>query len=211
MTTSSDPKKVLLDLVERERETRCREILEEAQREAAEVVAKAEKEAEQRLWLATRDEQKKMRLDLREDRARRNSQDHRRKLEHLAWKLSTGRGMLADALQLRWDDRQLRTVWLARVVERASKSLPPGCWKVIHPPGWDSAELEPWKDRIAGCSGGETRFVPDSGIQAGLRIESEETALDGTVSGLTANTAELDAMLLKILGDDASRENGNEA
>ena len=191
--------KELLDLVAKNREASCQEILDAAQKQAADILWRAEESARKRENRAKTDEEGNRTRVLEAARAQQETELRQYRLNRTRTVLATGRELLIETLRARWQDPAHRSRWLGFLVDRANRLLPVGNWQVIHPEAWSVAELQPFAVRLQATAADEMRFLADLEIEAGLRIGCRGAWVDGTIAGITANREEIDAMLLALL------------
>jgi hypothetical protein len=194
----------LLDLVEADRERRCREILDTARRRAAMTVQQAHEEARTRMHIAFTEE--RARTGARIASAQANLQTRRRLdlQQRTAALLAAGWRMLPDALLRRWADPGHRAAWIAGVVAAARAALPRGRWRISHPADWPAAEREALAAALTGELGTAPEMIAASAIRAGLRIAADGNVVDGTQEGLTSDRDETGARLLHFLEQGAT-------
>ncbi len=189
----------LLDLVEKNREASCNDILEAAQKEAADILWRAEESARVRENRAKAAEEANRTRVLEAARAHQETELRQYRLNRTGKLLTEGRKRLIEALRARWRDPAHRGHWLGFLVDRANRLLPVGNWSVIHPAAWEVAELHPFVARLQATAADEIRFEADQAIEAGLRIACRGAVVDGTIIGILANREEIDALLLAML------------
>lgn len=192
----------LLDLVTQNRDAACQEILDAAHRQAGEIVWNAEEAARKREREAVAREQGNRAWELEAARAAQETGLRQQRLNRTRDLLVRGRELLTASLLARWWDPAGRMLWLGFVVERANRFLPVGGWEVVHPEGWEVAELKPFLARLQATEADEVRFRLDAEIRAGLRIGCQGAWVDGTIAGITARGEEIDAMLLAMLEEE---------
>lgn len=193
---SKDQVQALLELVERNRERRCKEILEQAGRQAEDIVRQAYRSARARLHQAVEDERQRTRQRLAAAQAELLSR-HRQRWHQLARELLDAAGQrLEPALERRWQEDSSRAQWVASLTGQALEGLPARTWHIAHPPDWGEQEQEDLANRVTEHCGGPPVFEADSGIRAGLRITTDGVCLDGTCQGLLRDRVAIEARLL---------------
>jgi hypothetical protein len=191
--------RALLDLIESDRALRCAQILGEANSRAAAVRAQARGEARARMRRAF-DEQRLLARE-RIAAAQARLATHRRLHEQqrtaallrLAWE------QLPGELLTLWRDPGARAAWVAHVLESAQQRMPRGPWRIVHPSDWPAAEQQALARALAAEGGESPRFEADSAVPAGLKVVAGGNVIDGTLAGLLADRAELEARLLRHL------------
>jgi hypothetical protein len=108
---------------------------------------------------------------------------------------------LPDELARRWRDPQARARWAGAMLAHAAALLTDGDWEIRHPSDWPAAEREVAARRLAPVSRLAVRFTADPEIRAGLQIHAGHNVVDGSVAGLLADRAAIEARLLSRLED----------
>jgi hypothetical protein len=195
--------RALLDLVEADRARQCAAILGDAEARAQALRRQTQAEALARLR-QTFDEQRQLQqqhlaaaLARLATRRRLQAQQRSSALLREAWQ------RLPAALQARWQQPAARAAWVAGVLRAAQACLPQGAWRIVHAADWPAAERQALADALAGPLGERPRFEPDDSIGAGLKIAVEGNVIDGTLAGLLADRAAIDARLLQHLENAA--------
>jgi vacuolar-type H+-ATPase subunit H len=187
----------LLALVENYRESRCRQILEQARAQATEVVKQAHREARARMHKAIDEERARAQEKVASTHAQ--LQTRRRQRHHKADMalLETAWPALHETLVARWQDADSRRVWVRALVNQASTVLPAKQWRIEHPAGWQSRVALALAGEITAQAEGEPPvFVEACEATAGLRLCADGACLDGTPEGLLVGRAEIEAELL---------------
>jgi hypothetical protein len=194
----------LLDLVEADRDRRCREVLETAQRRAAATIRQAHEEARARMHEAFTEE--RARTGARIASAQANLQTRRRLdlQQRTAALLAAGWRMLPDALQERWRDPVHRAAWVEGIVAAARASLPHAHWRITHPADWPATERDALAAALTEALGAAPEMIASEALRAGLRVAADGNVVDGTLEGLTADRDETGARLLHHLEQGAS-------
>jgi hypothetical protein len=197
----TDPLQRLLERVERDREERCREILEAARAEAATMRAEAHAQARARVHRAITAERRRVRERLDAARAEQETRQRQRRHQRINAALERGWGLLEAALVRRWADAEGRRLWLQGALEQAARFLPPGTWTVAHPPDLDPAELPAEPGDLPGLGSPQAGLVsqPDGTLSAGVRLSCGGVEVDATPAGLLADPERIRARLLAAL------------
>lgn len=201
-----DPLQILLDRVERDREERCREILQAARSEAEAVRAEAYAQARSRLHRAASDERERVREGLESARAARETRQRQARHQRTNAVLARAWELLEQALARRWQDPEGRRQWLRGALEQAGQFLPPGTWTITHPPGLDPGELPSDPESLPG--GDQVTLAPeaDPAIGAGIRIRCGRAELDATPAGLLTDRERVRAWLLATVAPQRREE-----
>jgi hypothetical protein len=189
----------LLDIVENDRCAQCETILAEAGERASTLLAQAHAEARARVREAFAEERRHLHERVAAARAKLQTRQRLHEQQRTAALLALGWQRLPDALRARWRDFDMRGIWVDAVVAMAWRVLPHAQWRIAHEPAWPAAEQQAIGARVARDLGTAPTFIPDSGIDAGLRIASGGNVVDGSLAGLIADRIEVGAQLLRHL------------
>ncbi len=189
----------MLKLVEDHELARCREIMARAQREARQLLHEAHAAARLRM---RRHAQELKHLRNRE-RSRAQAElatarrQHRQRGDRAL--LDAGWAQLRQALAARWQAPAARRRWIDNLVRAALARLPRGPWTVTCSAAWDRAEREALAKQLTSALGAAPAWIEDRNVAAGLRFCVVGACLDGTLDGLLADRAAVEAMLLAEL------------
>jgi vacuolar-type H+-ATPase subunit H len=191
----------LLHVVERNRDERCRALLDAASDQARQLLRQTHREARERLHnklLATREE---ARQQLASALAKR--QTHLRLHRHRADEalLTRAWGPLGERLLQRWQQQDSRTLWIDNLVEQALAMLLDRYWNIEHPADWPVQERTALGKRLEKDLGASPVFVAQPQIAAGLRICAGPTCIDATDAGLLRARTRIQAMMLATLNE----------
>jgi len=187
----------LLKLVENFRESSSKKIDEQARARADEIIAQARKDARAHMRAAIAQERARARDKITSTRARLLTQRRQRQQRIDRSLVAQGWVALGEALADRWRDAEQRRAWIAALVRQANSLLPASDWRVEHAPGWNPEEmLSIDRESSSSARAQAPTFVEDATIEAGVRIRVDGTCLDGTIGGLLANRAAVEAELL---------------
>lgn len=196
----------LEEVVEASREGRCRDLFEDARRNAGETVKRAHRENRARMRAAIEEQRKRMDETLAATRARIATRERQRRQQADNERLRMAWSRLEQVLLERWQDANHRSRWIQALLEAALVRLPGDPWRIEHPAGFDPAELSSMIAQISGRCGGEApTFASHENIHAGLRILAGGARVDGTVGGLLTDRGRVEAELLALLREDRQR------
>lgn len=195
------PERALLDLIEVDRGRQRSQMLGEARSRADELRAQASSDARRRLRATFAEERQRQRESIVAARARLATQRRLHEQQRTAALLRLAWQQLPDELMALWLDPQGRAAWVARAMAEACAHLPAPAdspWRIVHAPDWPAAEREKLAPP-AGEHGAVFRFEADPSIRAGLKIVAVGNAVDGTLGGLLADRADIEARLVRQL------------
>lgn len=187
----------LLELVENHRQDSCRHVLEQAQAQAATIVRQAHHDARARMHTAIEQERARAREKIASTRAHLQTRRRQRHQQADMLLLERGWEKLHEALMKRWQNVDQRHLWVQALVHQGWTLLPAKAWRIEHPPGWQPDEMLDLGSESSVHTQGQTpAFVEARDITVGLRIRVDKACLDGTLDGLLANRAAIEAHLL---------------
>ncbi|MDO9285615.1 MAG: hypothetical protein Q7U26_11995 [Aquabacterium sp.] len=191
--------RALLDLVEADRARQCAQILGEARVRATALRRQAQAEALARLRQAFESQRHLSRQRLAAAQAQLATQRRLQAQQRTAALLQLAWQQLPAALQARWQQADARAAWVREVLASARDRLPRGPWQIAHAPDWPAAEQQALAPVLATANGAAPVFEADPRIKAGIRIAINGNRIDGTLDGLLADRAAVDARLLHHL------------
>jgi vacuolar-type H+-ATPase subunit H len=186
----------LLQIVERERDSRCRSEIEAAEQQARQIVRQAYRDARSHAHadleaLRAQVRQRLISADARQQtRLRELRQQADQAFLDAAWQ------PLQNALMRRWGHAGHRQEWIAQLVENASTTLLNRDWLIEHPQDWPAAECEALRDRLTREQTCTPHLEPRADIRAGLRISTGGAVVDGSIEGLLRQRSHIEALLL---------------
>ena len=187
----------LLDLVESDRTRLCDSILGEAHVRAHGLRTDARAAARRRVRQVFEEQRTRRDERLAAAEARLATQRRLHAQQHLSTRLRLASDALTQALHGLWHEEEARATWTAAVLAAARVRMPPGDWRIAHPADWADDE------RARALREAELAATPscevDPRITAGLRVASGGIVLDGTLEGLLADRAEVEARLVRQL------------
>lgn len=186
----------LLDVVDRHREERCQELLEQARGEAGQLVKQAYRDARSRLHQDVLETRESVRRRLVSAEARRQTQLRQQRQRTDQEMLARIWQPLVDALLRRWRQKELRKQWVDALVQQALSTLIDTDWCIDHPEGWSAEERSALETRLGAKARLSCRFAAKPGMSAGIRICAGNTCVDGTIEGLLRERSRVEALLL---------------
>ena len=191
--------RALLDLIEADRARRCEEILGDANGRASASHADAREAARSRVRQVFREQRQRRHDEVAAAQARlatrRRLHEQRRTaaLLQLAWQ------QLPGALRALWRQEGSRADWVRHVLAYARDRLQPGPWRIVHAADWPVFEREALASSLLADARIEPRFEADASIEAGLKVVDGRNVVDGTIVGMLADRADIEARLLRRL------------
>lgn len=189
----------LLGLVESSRARLCEEILGEANDRARAVRRQAYVEARARMRQTFDEQRLRRRERIAAAEARLATQRRLHEQQRIAALLRLAWEQLPGELEALWRQPTTRATWVGAVLAAARRRLPAGRWRIVHAADWPESERL-LLARSAGAVLAETpRFEAEPTIAAGLKVVSGGNVVDGTLEGLLADRADVEAGLLRAL------------
>jgi hypothetical protein len=192
----------LLQVIEVYQMRRCEELLREAEHQAADIVKQAYLEGRQRLHQAIIEERQRGRAAVAALEAQLQTRHRQRRQQVEAVLLQRGLERLRAELVRRWRDPSTRQLWVDGLLHQGLKALPHRDWCITHPQDWPREEQDEAAALLRTRIGGALEFRPGSGLQAGLKICSGGTCLDGTLPSLLTDRRAVEGQLLALLRVD---------
>jgi len=189
----------LLELIEADRARQCAALLDEAHERATALRAQAGAEARVRLREAFAEQRQRLRGQIAAAQARLATRRRLHEQQRVAALLRLAWQTLPQQLRALWQQADARAAWIERVAAAALAKMPHHAWRIVHAPDWAVAEQQALARRIAAAVGEAPRFEADAAIAAGLKVLADGNVVDGSIDGLLADRAELEARLLHLL------------
>jgi hypothetical protein len=197
----TSPLAMLLQRVERDREQRCRELLEAARSDASTMRAEAHAQARRRVHQVITEERRRVADRLNSVRAEQETRQRQQRHRRINAALERGWELLEAALEHRWQSAEGRRAWIAGALAQAEHFLPPGTWTLRHPPELARSELPAALDRSGDPGPGQVTLASqaDPDLTAGVRIQCGGAELDATPAGLLVDSERIRAWLLAAI------------
>jgi len=196
---TAQQERALLDLIEADRAHQCGQVLGEAHGRASALRAKASEQARSRMRQVFAEQRQRRHDQLAAAQARLatrrrlHAQQRTAALLLLAWQ------HLPDELRALWRHNGSRAAWVKHLAAYARERLQPGPWRIVHAAGWPADEQQALASSLLANARVEPRFEADASIEAGLKLVAGSNVIDGTIAGLLADRADIEAQLLRLL------------
>ena len=187
----------LLGIVDRHREDRCNELLQDARASAHQAIKQAFSEVRSRMHQEV--------LDLREHRRQQiaSAEAHqktkiRQQRQHIDQELLAALWQpLHEALLRRWQQAEPRRTWIRELIKQAAATLVSKSWTIEHSADWPVQERTALEAQLSqDITDLVVSFSVLESIQAGLRISAGGASVDGTLEGLLRERSLIEASLL---------------
>jgi hypothetical protein len=189
----------LIDLIERDRARQCGEVLGEANARASSAHRQAREDARQRVRHVFAEQRQRSARELAAARARLATHRRLHEQRRIAALLQIAWDRLPGELRSVWQQRSARAAWTAELLAYARARLQPGAWRIAHAPDWPADERDAVRASLLADARVEPRFEADASIAAGLKVVDGTNVVDGTLAGLLADRAGVEARLLRLL------------
>jgi vacuolar-type H+-ATPase subunit E/Vma4 len=186
----------LTEVLRRQQEMRCREIVAAAEHRADQAIRDSRRKLFERQRQAVTIERQRRQHELLIAQSRVESQVRQRAYAEYTQVLDAARPRLVEALDARWADTDGRRNWCEMIVREATATLAPGNWTVEHPTGFSSKDRDTVSAILDACGVNAPTFHADEDISAGLRIRVGSACLDGTAAGLLVDQHAVEALVL---------------
>lgn len=189
----------MLKLVTEQRDRECAGIAARAAAEARDILTAAHRSARRRMHENVLEIRQIMRREINHARAALETakRQHAQRCDFAL--IETGWPKLRAAMLARWREAPARRAWIDSLVQQARSALPRGRWDVYHPVDLAAADRDYLTPSIVAAAGEAPRFVVDAETSAGLRLCAAGACLDGTLEGILADRAAIEARLLAML------------
>lgn len=191
--------RALLDLVETDRARQCAQILDDERSRAAALLSQAHAQARLHVRRVFDEQRQRRREQIAAAQARLATQRRLHEQQRTAALLRLAWQRLPGELAASWQQDASRARWVDRVLAMARARMPAGPWRLVHASGWPAAEQQALAQRLAVEAGPAPVFEADPQLDAGLKVVANGNAIDGTVAGLLADRAAIEARLLRRL------------
>lgn len=188
----------LVTALRMQQETRCGQIVRQAETQAQAMLASSRRRLRDRVRLAVGEERKRRAVALHQARQRFQTANRRKIQAQYKEMLRRAWPLLVSVLESRWANSASRRQWCDLLLHEACSAMSPENWVIEHPPAWDAGDA----GRLTGLLG--ERGVPepdyrvDETIRGGLRIRHAGACLDGTIEGLLSKRIDVEAHLLAV-------------
>jgi hypothetical protein len=192
---AEDRASALVALVDADRASRARAILDPALGRAREEVAHARRAARSRVTTAIAEERAAFAARIAAAEARLATARRMVRQRRLKALLADGWERLPRALAARWDDADGRERWIDAAVRSAATILPATGWEVRGPASWSEGERARLTASLAARGIGATCEATPR-IEAGIRVACRNVEIDATLGGLLDERAAVEGRLL---------------
>jgi hypothetical protein len=189
----------LIDLIGADRARQCDDVLGAARARASSVLAQARDEARERVRQVFAEQRERRERELASARARLATHRRLHEQRRMAALLQLASDRLPGELRSAWQQEPARAAWVAQTLDYARARLQPGPWRIAHAPDWPADERERARASLAADARVEARFESDASIAAGLKVVHGTNVVDGTLAGVLADRADVEARLLSLL------------
>lgn len=186
----------LMKLLERSREDHCREVLEEARKQADEIRRRARRQARERVSTTASEERARMDNEIRMVAAEIETEQRRRERQRDQKLIEVASRQLENSLASRWQDSDDRRAWSEAAMAEAASVLRSKEWMLDHPPDWDEQERDQAIELARSRFEATVRARSTDDLKAGLRLHARGVMVDMSVAGLLANQRIIEGELL---------------
>jgi 3',5'-cyclic AMP phosphodiesterase CpdA len=194
----------LLGVVVESREKRCKQLRDDAHRQASEIIKQAYSKGRTRMHHHIDALREKYRSRVSSANARNQTllrkQHHKeeRAILDVAWP------HLREAMLALWKDPDSRRTWLEAAIASASSRLKQQDWHIEHPQDMSDADVKWIEHTHIHGRGRAGRLVASGDIDAGIRIVLNGTVIDATLEGLLKQKTAIEATLIARIKQGAA-------
>ena len=186
----------LLDVVQAYNKKYCDGAIAKAEQDARMIIKQAHHDARMRMHQIVVDSREKMQLEIGAAKAKRLTADKQIQYRRDQRLLDVALDKLQELLASHWNDAKQRRVWVDNALTVASRVLLADIWQIEHPAQWPVAEQKQLVEVITKHTGQSPTLSADQDIQAGIRIISQGSVVDATLSGLLVDRPRIEAEFL---------------
>ena len=186
----------LLDVVQAYNKKYCEGAISKAEKEARITIKQAHHDARKKMHKVVVDSREKMQLEIGAAKAKRLTADKQIQYRRDQRLLDVALEKLYEILMTRWSIAEQRQVWIDSALTVASRVLLADAWQVEHPVQWPVAEQKQLHEQIAKHTDQSPILVSSQDIQAGIRVISQGSVVDATISGLLVDRPRIEAEFL---------------
>ena len=189
----------LIDLIDGDRARQCGDLLGEANGRASSALTQAREDAHKRVRQVFAEQRQRRDRELAAARARLATHRRLHEQRRIATLLQLAWDRLPGELRSAWQHAPTRAAWTAQLIAYARARLQAGAWRIAHAPDWPAEERDAVRVSLLDDARVESRFEADAAIAAGLKVVDGTNVVDGTLAGLLADRADVEARLLRLL------------
>ena len=186
----------ILERLRQRKDSRCGELIRQAEAQARDLVQRHRRELYQRAHEAVDEERLRRGKTLQQTRHRIGAAEGQKVQALYADLLSRGWPELIAELEGRWQEPAARRAWCGKLLDDAARAFAAAVWTIEHPGDWTERDAD-WLTETLGERGIPIpKYRHDEASSAGLRIIHGTACLDGTIDGLLADRTGVEARLL---------------
>ena len=186
----------LLDVVQTYHKEHCEAVNTKAHQDARATIQQAHHDARKRMHQVIVDNREKIQQEIGAAKAKQQTEDKQQQYRRDQRLLEMALNKLQQLLVSRWKITEQRQLWVDNILGLASRMLLADVWQVEHPAEWSVTEQKQLRDRITEQTGTSPTLIVNRDIQAGIRILSNGSVVDGTLSGLLVDRFRIEAEFL---------------
>ncbi len=194
----------LLDRLQREREKIGNEIEQQTSEQCAWLTASARRRARERIAQAVAEAREHNETRLALIRAALQTRARHRHHHRQLRLIETGRKVLRQSLESRWQQPENRREWCLALLHRAGSLLHQFDWLLRHADGLAKDERQQLTAAAAEF-GGTLSFELDTALGSGAILVAGPASIDASAANLCRPSPELDAALLAALAEFEDR------
>jgi len=186
----------LLDVVQTFHKEYCDTVKTKAHQNARAIIQQAHHNARKRMHQVIVDNREKIQQETGAAKAIQQTADKQHQYRRDQRLLKMALDKLQQLLVSRWQNTEQRQTWIDNIFVIASRMLLSDVWQVEHPAEWPVTEQKKLRERITKQTGQSPTLIVNRDIQIGVRIISNGSVVDGTLSGLLVDRFRIEAEFL---------------
>jgi hypothetical protein len=198
----------LLGLLDQHRSKSCEEIQHEANEHAGILLHRAHAEARKRIHEDNARTRIRMQWQITSTDARLQTKMRLLRQQSDEALLSASWALLTSSLNKLWQHGDSRKTWIDNIIALAKARLISGDWIIEHPADWDKTEMAGYLERLEKAIGHRPTSHAMDDLDAGIRICTDTTCVDGTLSGLLRDQQHIEALMLTAIHSQERGDHG---
>jgi len=188
----------LLLLVQTYKDEHCEAVITKARLDAKALIQQAHHDVRTRMHQVVKNNREEIQQKINQAKAKKQIADKQIQYQHDQRLLNVTLDKLQQRLISRWHITEQRQAWVDKVLSVAYKVLLINVWQVEHPIEWSVEEKKQMCEHISKQTGQSPALIGKRDIQAGIRISSNGSVVDGTLSGLMVDRTGIEVEFLSL-------------
>lgn len=186
----------LLDVVQSYYKQYCETVKKQAHQDTRALIQQAHHDARKRIHQVLVSNREKIQQETGAAKAKQQTKNKQYQYRRDQRLLNVALDKLQQILVSRWQVSEQRQAWIDNILGIASTMLLTEDWQIEHPAEWSVDEQKQLREHITKQTGRSPTITVNRNIQAGIRIISNGSVVDGTLSGLLVDRSRIEAEFL---------------